>query len=262
VQRDVSTQEKATAEGQRERTLVDVAIRAIRTRISSSELEPGGRMPPERILVSELGVSRTVVREALSSLEALGLIETRGTRGRYVSSRGSDGDAGTVAEWLRQHNRTIFELDEIRSVLEAHAIETMSEWDAVHAAHDATSILRQQKEAIDRGDPVEAARLDRAFHELLASYSQNTSLKELIGRLAGESRRETLAVYSLPDAAQRSLDQHREIVETLASSDVERAAELARHHMLDAARLFAFPVEEHRIGDGDGRSDGGPSSRS
>jgi len=202
-------------------------------------------MPPERILVAELGVSRTVVREALSGLEALGLIETRGTRGRYISNRESSGggDAGSVAEWLRQHNREILELDEIRSVLEAHAIRSMSEWDAINAAHAATTILRQQAEAIERGDAVEAAHMDRAFHELVSSYTQNSSLRELIGRLAGESRRETLALYSLPDAARRSLDQHREIVQALTGSDVERAAELARVHMIDAAREFAFPSD-------------------
>jgi GntR family transcriptional repressor for pyruvate dehydrogenase complex len=239
-------QASETVERRRDVKLVDVAIHAIRTRIASHELESGGRMPPERILVSELGVSRTVVREALSSLEALGLIETRGKRGRFVSSHESArGDGGVVAEWLRQHSREIFELDEIRSVLEAHAIRTMSAWDAINAAHIAGSILREQDEAIERGDPVEAARLDRAFHELVSSYTQNGSLKELIGRLAGESRRETLAVYSLPDAARRSLGQHREIVRALANSNIERAAELARIHMIDAAREFAFPADRH-----------------
>ena len=73
--------------GQRDGTLVDAAIQAIRSTIASGELAAGARMPPERVLVEQLGVSRTVVREALSSLEALGLIETRGTRGRFVSPR-------------------------------------------------------------------------------------------------------------------------------------------------------------------------------
>lgn len=199
-------------------------------------------MPPERGLVEELGVSRTVVREALSSLEALGLIETCGTRGRFVRQPSSP-DGGVISEWLKQHSREIFELDEIRSVLESHAIRSMSEWDAINAAHSASSIVRQQEEAIERGDPLEAARMDRAFHELISSYTQNSSLKALIERLAGESRRETLAVYSLPDSSRRSLEQHLQIVQALASSDIQRAAELARLHMIDAARELAFAVD-------------------
>jgi len=74
------------------------------------------------VLVEELGVSRTVVREALSSLEALGLIETRGTRGRFVTSGGSsERSRSIVSAWLHQHAPEILEVDEIRSVLEAQA---------------------------------------------------------------------------------------------------------------------------------------------
>ena len=232
-----------TADGPRDVSLVEAAIRVIRARITSGEIAADGRMPPERVLAEELGVSRTVVREALSSLEALGLIETRGTRGRFVRDSSSGPDGGIISEWLQQHSREIFELDEIRSVLESHAIRSMSEWDAINAAHSASPIVRQQGAAIEKGDALEAARMDRAFHELISSYTQNSSLKELIERLAGESRRETLAVYSLPEASQRSLQQHLEIVQALASSDIERAAELARIHMIDAARELAFPVE-------------------
>ena len=226
--------------GQRDGTLVDAAIQAIRSTIASGELAAGARMPPERVLVEQLGVSRTVVREALSSLEALGLIETRGTRGRFVSPRAITEPDGIVSEWLQQHSHEILELDEIRSVLEAHAIRSLSDWEAINAAQGAFTIVRQQGEALDRGDAVEAARLDRAFHEHISFFTQNSSLKELIQRLAGESRPETLAVYSLRDAAQRSLAQHREIVRALAASDIERAAELTRLHMIDAAREFAF----------------------
>jgi GntR family transcriptional repressor for pyruvate dehydrogenase complex len=235
--------------GQHDGTLVDTAIEAIRARITSSELEPGDRMPPERVLVSELRVSRAVVREALSSLEALGLIESQGRRGRFVSSKGTvEGEAGTVTEWLRQHNKEIFELDEIRSILESHAIGMMSDWEAINAAHAATSILAQQDQALERGDAVEAAQMDKMFHELLSSYTQNSSLTELIGRLARRSRPETLALYSLPEVAQRSLDQHRAIVQALASSDVQQASELIRTHMIDAAREFASRTAKAKLG--------------
>ena len=196
-------------------------------------------MPPERALVEELGVSRAVVREALSSLEALGLVETRGRRGRFVGEEPSlTGGRSIVAEWLQQHAREILELDEIRSVLEWQAIRSLSEWDAIDAARRAAVLVREQGDAVEREDAVEAARLDRAFHSLLCSYTQNDSLRALIERLMGRSRREVLAVYSLPEAALRSLDQHRQIVAALTRSDVEQAAEIARLHMVDAARQF------------------------
>jgi DNA-binding FadR family transcriptional regulator len=181
-----------------------------------------------------------VLREALSSLEALGLIETRGTRGRFVASGGSsERSRSIVSAWLHQHAPEILEVDEIRSVLEAQAIRSMSEWEAIDAARAASEILRRQEEALDRGEPVAAADGDAAFHRTLSSYTKNTALRVLIDGLVDASRRAAYAVYSLPETARRSLEQHRRIVEALAASDVPLASERAREHMIDAARQYA-----------------------
>ena len=233
----------------REGSLVEAATEAIRLQIMREKFAAGDRLPTERVLVDELGVSRTVLREALSSLEALGLIETRGTRGRFVASAVSSQRSRTmVSAWLHQHAPEILEVDEIRSVLEAQAIRSMSQWEAIEAAGAAAEIVRAQADAIERGAPVEAADGDGAFHRLLTSYTKNGALLVLIGGLIDASRKGAYAVYSLPETAVRSLDQHREIVDALSDSDVERAAELARTHMIDAARQYAAtqgrPAEE------------------
>lgn len=221
------------------RTLVDNAIESIRHRIAEG-LETGDRLPPERILVTELGVSRTVLREALSSLEALGLVEVRGTRGRFVTPGGSsERSKAIVSRWFHENAREILEMDEIRAVLEAHAIQAMNQWEAVDAARRAAVILRNQREAVAAFDPVEAARLDAEFHLVLVAYSKNNALRELLEELILAARRETLAVYSLPDVSGRSLAQHQQIVEALAKSDVDQVAELVRLHLIDAAQRYS-----------------------
>jgi GntR family transcriptional regulator, transcriptional repressor for pyruvate dehydrogenase complex len=228
------------ASGRRNGSLVDSATEAIRSQIQLGKLLAGDKLPPERVLVEDLGVSRTVLREALSSLEALGLIETHGTRGRFVASGGSSTRSRSiVSAWLQQHAAGILEVDEIRSVVEAHSIRSMSVWDALDAAAAASTILREQADAIERGDPVAAADADAAFHRLLCSYTKNSALLVLIDGLIGASRKGAFAVYSLPETARRSLAQHTEIVEALAESDVVRASELASDHMIDAARQYA-----------------------
>ncbi len=238
-----------TVDRQRNGSLVDSATEAIRTQIVLEQLVAGERLPPERVLVKELGVSRTVLREALSSLEALGLIETHGTRGRFVASGGSsERSRSIVSAWLHQHAPEILEVDEIRSVLEAHAIRSMSEWDAIDAARSATALLRLQQEALERGESVAAADADSAFHRLLTSYTKNSALKVLIDGLVDASRKAAYAVYLLPETAQRSLEQHRRIVEALAASDVTLAAERARDHMIDAARQYAT-MQREQAGD-------------
>ena len=89
-----------------------------------------------------------------------------------------------------------------------------------------------------------AADGDAAFHRLLSSYTKNSALRVLIDGLVDASRKAAYAVYSLPETAQRSLDQHRRIVDALAASDVALAAERARDHMIDAARQYAATQRE------------------
>jgi GntR family transcriptional regulator, transcriptional repressor for pyruvate dehydrogenase complex len=220
------------------RKLADVTADRILARISSGELAIGERLPPERALVAELGVSRTVVREALSSLEALGIIESRTTLGRFVANGSSARSRTLVAAWMRQHADAIVEIDEIRSVLEEHAIVSMNEWDAYDAAGRARALLLDHQEAVKRGDAVLAAEYDADFHRLLVSYTNNVALRSLVDGLIDNARQAALAVYSLAEAAQASLEQHRAIIQALAGGDPALAGRLAREHMTAAARLL------------------------
>lgn len=229
-----------TAARRRHGSLVDEATEAISARILHGDLAAGDRLPTERSLVEELGVSRTVLREALSSLEALGLVETRGTSGRFVAAGGSPERSRTlVTAWLHQHAREMLEVDEIRSVLEAHAIGSMSEWDALDAARAAGALVREQTAAVARGDAVAAADGDDAFHRVLCSYTKNDALCSLMDGLIDASRKGAYAAYSLPETAAGSIAQHQAIVDALAHGDVAGAAALAREHMIDVARRYA-----------------------
>jgi GntR family transcriptional repressor for pyruvate dehydrogenase complex len=229
---------------QRHPSLVDSAIETIRQRIEDGGFVSGDRLPPERVLVDELRISRTVLREALSSLEALGLIEVRGTRGRFVTQGGSsERSRAIVSNWLHDHAREILEMDEIRSILEAHAIRSLNEWEAVDAARRASAVLTSQRDAVTQDDAVEAARLDAEFHRVLASYTKNEALQALLQELIAAARPETLAVYSLPKAAQRSLSQHEEIVDALAQSEISVVADLTRRHLIDVAQRYSALVD-------------------
>ena len=220
-------------------SLVDEATEAISELILQGDLGAGDRLPTERRLVEELGVSRTVLREALSSLEALGLVETRGTSGRFVAAGGSSERSRTlVTAWLHQHALEMLEVDEIRSVLEAHAIGSMSEWDAIDAARAAGALVRSQADAAARGDAVAAAEGDAAFHRVLCAYTKNGALRSLMDGLIDGSRKGAYAAYSLPETAADSIAQHQLIVDALAAGDVAGAARLAREHMIAVARRY------------------------
>ena len=82
--------------------------------ISSGEYGAGDRLPPERILVEQLGVSRTVVREALNLLETRGLIRVEHGRGAIVSADGADALHNNLGFLLRMEPSTLWELMEMR----------------------------------------------------------------------------------------------------------------------------------------------------
>ncbi|MFN0153770.1 MAG: FadR/GntR family transcriptional regulator [Gaiella sp.] len=233
----------------RDGSLVEATTEAIRSQIVHGRLAVDGKLPTERELVEQLGVSRTVLREALTSLEALGLLETRSTRGRWVAEGGSSKRSrALVGAWLNQHAPEILEVDEIRSVLETHLIRTMSEWDVIDAARETTAALRTQREALERDDAIGAAEGDAAFHRTFASYTQNAALRTLMEGLIDASRKGAYAAYSLPEQAALSLEQHRQIVDALAASDAEKAAGLAQEHMLDVARRYSAVLQESEDG--------------
>jgi GntR family transcriptional repressor for pyruvate dehydrogenase complex len=221
---------RARTGGSDARTLAAGAAAEIRRRLASGELGVGERLPPERVLTEELGGARTVLREALSSLEALGLIEARPTRGRYVTAGSPERSRLLVSAWLHQHARQIGDFDEIRAMAEAHALRTLSPDDAREAARRAAPILEEQVEAVARGDAVAAATADAELHRALCSLSANGALRALVDGLIEQLARAALAVFSLPAAAAQSLAQHEAILAALEAGEAAAAARLIEAH--------------------------------
>jgi GntR family transcriptional repressor for pyruvate dehydrogenase complex len=114
-------------------TLVDKAADEVKRLIDEGHFRLGDRLPSERELGARLGISRTVLREALSMLEALGFVESRSTRGRFVTKGCSEATSrALVAAWLHQHAAEIAEIDEVRLLIESHALRAASPDDLVH----------------------------------------------------------------------------------------------------------------------------------
>jgi GntR family transcriptional regulator, transcriptional repressor for pyruvate dehydrogenase complex len=221
-------------------TLVDGTADQIRRLVERGEFQVGDRLPPERVLVERMGVSRTVLREALSSLEALGIVEGRSTRGRFVAGASGASSARSqmlVGAWLHQHAASIAELDEIRSLVEPHALREMTPKHVQDAAPLARRMLVDQRTAIARNTILEAAALDADVHWLLVSYSPNSTLRALARGLIDRSREVSLAFYSLPDAARQALEQHESILEALAAGEVDEAADRMLAHLNSGGKV-------------------------
>ncbi len=187
----------------------------------------GDRLPPERSIAEQMGVSRPSVREALSALQLAGIVDSRAGDGTYVVRR-PDG-AGQVLSWLEEHDSPVDAL-EARRVLERAVVVWAVGRATDRALQDVRQALQGMREAADRAHFEEFNAANAAFHLAIARATGNPlvekairPLLEIMGqRLAVELRRRDYT----PDSAffATAYRAHEELYGALAARDPIRAA--------------------------------------
>ncbi|MGH2535603.1 MAG: FadR/GntR family transcriptional regulator [Thermomicrobiales bacterium] len=217
--------------------------------ILDGSFSPGSSFPSEGELVERFGVSRVVIREAIRTLEARGLVEaSQGKRPTVIGLT-----ASMPSEFFRMvlHSdaSAINELIEVRQTLEVANARLA----AVRATEND---FRQMQEAIDamranRGQPAAYDAADVAFHEGVAAASGNRFhrlLIEALGDLLRASREESRrghALLGLPAA--QSIEAHQRILDALARRSPDEAANEMEAHLKTAlADLQAVREEAAR----------------
>lgn len=202
---------------------------------------PERRLPVERTLCDQLHVSRSTVREALSTLAQLGVVELRG-KGRYGSLVGARAELARRARVRRVTTELIDHPLEARRMLEpgiaALAAERGSERDLADVARELDLLERA---AADGGEIVS---FDSAFHSAIARAAGNPTLVFLINALTAalaESRERSFRPGVGAEIANRG---HRTILEALQSRDPAGAAQAMLDHLGDVENLIRVSLEE------------------
>ncbi|HEY3313836.1 MAG TPA: FCD domain-containing protein [Bacillota bacterium] len=209
----------------------------IKTLIENHSLQPGGRLPAERELASQLGVSRATVREAIQSLASLGYLEVRHGVGTLVSQHATTlEDPAYWVPWLSDHRTDVLALLDVREALEVKAAALAAEAVA-RQAPEVGPLLRaieenvaQWERAAQDRDVDSLEHLDLEFHALIAEMSGNGYLLRLaksINHVIFDRR----AVLAVPGRAGRSLTEHVPIIEALRSADPVAASVAMAGHM-------------------------------
>lgn len=192
------------------RSLAHDVVEGIESRIRQGELKPGDRLPTEAAIVAEHGVSRSVVREAISHLQAAGLVETRHGIGTFV---------------LEPPQQTALAILELRLGMETEAA-------ALAAARRTEAQLAALREALEdmrraqaAGEPTVEA--DVRFHRILAESSANPYFVELQGQLG-----KLLSLRERPAGSfGRMHHEHEDIVDAIARQDADGARAAMRTHL-------------------------------
>lgn len=217
-------------------------------------MRPGDRLPGERSLAEDLGVGRSAVREAISALEVLGIVETRAGSGTYLRSGTSELLPSTLSWSLLLDQDRTSELTVVRSALERSAAELAAAYRTEEQARHLLELVEVQREAAD--DPARYVEADIAFHRELAEIGGNSLLSEILS-----TTRTLLRVWFENSVDRRSdiedaIREHGEIARAIADRDVEAvSAAMARHMGTATVRILRDsdgPDDDHRD-----RADGG-----
>lgn len=206
-------------------------------------MRPGDRLPGERALAESLGVGRSAVREAISALEVLGIVETRAGSGTYLRSGTSELLPSTLSWSLLLDQDRTSELTVVRSALERSAAELAAAERTDEQARELLDLVQRQRDAVD--DPERYVEADIAFHRELALISGNKLLSEIL------STTRTLLRVWFENAVDRRADiedairEHGEIARAIADRDVEGvSAAMSRHMRTASARVLRSSSED------------------
>jgi len=200
-----------------------------------SELAPGSRLPSERELSEQFGVSRTVVREAVRSLAAKGVLEVRSGSGVHVTSVAASSVSEQMALFLRGGAIDYAKINEVRMALEIRTAQIAAE----RATDEDIAELREHSTRMAAVDDLDAASAeDVEFHRAIARATHNelfTVMLDSIGGILLEIRHATLG---LPGRIQEGVAFHERILDRIAAHDVAGAGEAMREHLEDADKAW------------------------
>ena len=221
----------------------ETVAREIEQRILEGSFRAGDRLPPERDLAQQWGISRASLREAIRVLVAKGLLHSRQGEGTFVTDRL---DAGFSEPWeamLRQHPSVREDMLEFRHILAAAAAECA----ARRATDDDRQRLRQCHERLETafsGDDLEdQVERDVAFHQAIAEAAHNAVIGHLTASLLrmmrDHIRRNLGELVPIPEALSSLREQHRRIWQAIDERSPEAAREAAATHIDFVRRRLA-----------------------
>jgi GntR family transcriptional repressor for pyruvate dehydrogenase complex len=214
--------------------------------VISGGLGVGDRLPPERELVERLGVSRTVVREALNLLEARGVLSIEHGRGAVVSAGRTSAVRDTLAMLLRMRAEALWELLEMRRVLEVEISGLAAERAEAEDVADIRAQVDRMRDLIDK--PEGYVDADVEFHALLARAARNGVLLMMLEPLVDLLRTSREISASRPGSARRALGEHEGVLARVEAGDAEGARREMRVHLENTAADIEAALREGTLG--------------
>lgn len=204
--------------------------------ITLENMKPDDRLPAERKLAEQLGVSRPSLREAIQTLTSRGLLYSRQGGGTYVKDPQGIEAPDPMLSLFRENPEYRFDVLEIRHALEGNA----AFYAALRATDEDKQNIREKFETMislhGSDDPMDEARADAAFHLSIVEASHNMVLlhvmRGLFDLLQNSISHNLDKLYTLPRVFEPLSTQHRELMEAVVNGEPEAARKAAQQHLV------------------------------
>lgn len=223
--------------------IYEVIATQIKQKIMNGDLKPGDRLPTGKELCEMYQVGRSTVREALSALEIMGLIETRQGEGSTVKAwKPEDVELPNLQDYLISEE-TVLELMEARKALEI----SISRMAAIKRTEEDLKKLEENLNNMELNitNAKESKKIDMFFHKILAQSTHNSIMVRLLETISEQMDKAMEEIrrisFNRPGLTKRILEEHRSIYQAV----VEKNPILAQQNMLDHLEHFENEMIEY-----------------
>lgn len=208
--------------------LRDVVFNTLRQAIITGEFAPGERLM-EIVLAERLGVSRTPVREAIRKLELEGLVV-------MVPRKG--------AEVARITEDSLKEVLEVRCALEVLAVGLACQRITDEGRERLKKAHEEFVKSVQRGDTLEIANSDEAFHECIFELTNNKRLLQIITNLKEQMYRYRMEYVKDVGYHSDLISEHEKMLQAILNGDIETAEEIMRNHIHNQEEIILKNIHE------------------
>jgi GntR family transcriptional repressor for pyruvate dehydrogenase complex len=212
--------------------VTDQAVQTIHDWIQQGLYPINASLPAQRELALQLGISRASLREALTRLSALGIIEIKAGKGVYVLSQQSQ----PASQWNMQHNITLKDFYQLRYVLESFSALLACEYLGDQDLLGLEEYFNQLSAAIAAQDWQLAAEYDYQFHRRIIELSHNESIIQALKQQSQWLQQSQILPFIQANLAHKTVSEHRAILQALSARDAKAAEQAMQKHIIGAAQ--------------------------
>ena len=222
----------------REATLASRVTTQLEQLIVENRLQPGDRLPSERDLAQQFGVSRTVIREAVRALVAKGLLQVQSGSGTTVRSPTTQSISQSLTLLLRRGQSSLEyeKVHEVRRLLEVEIAGRAAERRTDDDLTKIEEILHEM--AVHQDNIDELARKDVAFHTALAHATHNELFVVLLDSVVDIMIQVRQLGIAVPGSREYALEAHRQIFEQVKAGNMDGARQEMADHLAQSEIIF------------------------